>query len=281
MAMYSDPYYTRRIFLKRIGQGRTADVFELNEDQIIKLFKKNFHNESINHEYRMSSLAYSLHFRTPRPYDLTIIDDRQAIIFQRIKGSTLLSKLTKKPWLIDSVARTLATLHAEMHDYHVDGIPSGQKDKLIKNITAAPQLTIEEKEKIICYLRDLPDDQKLCHGDFHPDNVLVDNNEDSWVVDWMTGTSGNPAGDVARSVILLDLAAMPENTPKIIERISKLVRRRLTSIYMKEYLKITGLNYTSIEKWILPVAAARLADSVPASEKANVLALVKVHLANL
>ncbi|KAA8746258.1 phosphotransferase family protein [Paenibacillus sp. UASWS1643] len=46
----------------------------------------------------------------------------------------------------------------------------------------------------------LPDQQQICHGDFHPDNVMLSEAGDQyWVTDWMTGMSGDPAGDVARS----------------------------------------------------------------------------------
>ncbi|MFD1910018.1 phosphotransferase family protein [Paenibacillus rhizoplanae] len=55
-------------------------------------------------------------------------------------------------------------------------------------------------------LAELPDGEKLCHGDFHPDNILMD--DKLWVIDWMTGVRGNPAADVARSVIMFSIGGL-------------------------------------------------------------------------
>lgn len=64
---------------------------------------------------------------------------------------------------------------------------SRQKDTLRYNIAGAPLLSDEEKSLILNYLETLPEGTHLCHGDFHPGNVLMD--EQLWVIDWMTGVS--------------------------------------------------------------------------------------------
>lgn len=78
---------------------------------------------------------------------------------------------------------------------------------LKSQILEAPMLSEEEKSVILKYLEKLPEGTRLCHGDFHPDNVLMD--EQLWVIDWMTGVVGEPAGDAARSVVMFSLGAMP------------------------------------------------------------------------
>ncbi|MET1174803.1 phosphotransferase [Paenibacillus amylolyticus] len=57
----------------------------------------------------------------------------------------------------------------------------------------------------------------MCHGDFHPDNVMLSEAGDQyWVIDCMTGMSGDPAGDVARSWVILMSATLPEDTDPVI-----------------------------------------------------------------
>lgn len=50
-------------------------------------------------------------------------------------------------------------------------------------------------------LRELPDGEALCHGDFHPRNVIVDGDELT-IIDWVDASSGPPAADLARSAII-------------------------------------------------------------------------------
>lgn len=259
-----------------IGQGRTADIFEYQEDKIIKLYKKDFPKNAINQEFLISNFTYSLGIPTPQPFELKDLNGRHGIIFQRISGLSLLKMMSMKPWSIHKHSRTLATLHSELHTHDAGGELRKQKIIISENIKATPLLTEEEKEKIINYLVSLPDDNKLCHGDFHPDNVLFDG--DHWIVDWMTGMSGNPAGDVARSVLLFSFGSMPEGTPKTIKSVVNFMRNKMKAEYIKKYLDITRISYSEIDNWILPIAAARIVEWIPKEEQDKLLTLIKDRL---
>ncbi|MNP75681.1 hypothetical protein D3C76_1727830 [compost metagenome] len=90
--------------------------------------------------------------------------------------------------------------------------------------------------------------------------------------------SGDPAGDVARTVILFSLGTMPEGTPNIIKIIVNFMRNRMKTEYIKEYLNITGKDYSEIDKWVLPVAAARLVEWIPKEEQDKLVILIKDRL---
>ncbi|MBP2115043.1 phosphotransferase [Paenibacillus silagei] len=126
-------------------------------------------------------------------------------------------------------------------------------------------LETEEKTQILYRLARLPDGEKLCHGDFHPDNILMDSK--LWVIDWMTGVRGNPAADVARSVIMFSIGSMPESASVFTKGFLGFARKRLTAQYVRRYLKLSGLTLADITPWILPVAAARLVEGLPVPEK--------------
>ncbi|MEK5640576.1 MULTISPECIES: phosphotransferase [Paenibacillus] len=116
----------------------------------------------------------------------------------------------------------------------------------------------------------------MCHGDFHPDNIIL--GEKEWVIDWMTGMRGNPAGDVARTLVLLQMGTMPDGTPD--EAVKKFARMReeLVKEYTRQYFGGGSLSQTDVDAWRLPVAAARLTEWIPEAEKANLLALVREAL---
>ncbi|MGM1048093.1 MAG: aminoglycoside phosphotransferase family protein [Bacillota bacterium] len=265
--------------IKLIGQGRTADIFEHQDGKVLKLYKQEFPLDAINQEFAVSKFVYSLGIKTPRPFEIIQVNSRTGVIFERVFGISLLKVMTMKPWSIDKYSKKLAKLHFEIHRHQThDGteLLRHQKGVLIHNINQAPFLSEHEKEEIVDFLQELSSDNKLCHGDFHPDNVLVD--EDNLIIDWMTGTIGNPAGDVARTVILLSLGTMPEGTPKIVTRLISILRNRIKSVYVKQYLKLSRLDFLEIDRWILPVAAARLTEWLPDEEKKNLLNIIRVRL---
>jgi Phosphotransferase enzyme family len=55
-------------------------------------------------------------------------------------------------------------------------------------------------------LKNMPDDDRLCHGDFHPLNVLGEASQ-PFVIDWPDACRGDPTGDVCRSYLLLKFHA--------------------------------------------------------------------------
>jgi aminoglycoside phosphotransferase (APT) family kinase protein len=52
-----------------------------------------------------------------------------------------------------------------------------------------------------------PDQLSICHGDFHPLNILVDGDKVSAVLDWPGFSIADPAMDVAFTVVLLSIAS--------------------------------------------------------------------------
>lgn len=267
------------VCLKQIGQGRTADIFELSEDRILKLYKEGFPEEATADEFQISSIVYDQGINCPRPIEKISDNNRHGIIFERVLGTSLLHSIRRNPFLIKKCSRILAMLHYELHSRTAIDIPREQKMVLIDNIQAALILTESEKLAIIDYLKQLPDDDKLCHGDFHPDNILFD--REFRVIDWMTGAAGNPSGDVARSLIILIYGTMHEKTPKLIQVVVNFLRHHIKSEYIKHYLKISGKSFNEIDSWILPVAAARLVESIPETEKEKLVKVIRTRLQSI
>lgn len=173
----------------------------------------------------------------------------------------------------------LARLHYDLHKLEISEDIGRQKDMLKRCIQETPMLTVEEKSAILDVLEKLPEGHHLCHGDFHPDNVLID--EAPWVIDWMTGMSGEPSGDAARSIVMFSIGAMPPGVSSFTKLMIGFIRKRLTKGYIQEYLTLSGQAYEDIDRWILPVAAARLVEGIPGSEKELLVKEIRKRLQSL
>lgn len=261
---------------ERVGTGRTAEVWEHGEGRIIKLYHGEFPEQYVEREYLISKYVYEQGIHTPEPLELVTAEGRKGIVFQQIRGRSLLELISGKPWKVATYARKMASLQHNLHTFEGSDAIGAQKAELKKNIISAPMLTMEEKSAVLARLESLPEGNKLCHGDFHPDNVLL--NEQAWIIDWMTGITGNPAGDAARSVLLCSKGTMPPGTPWFIRFITGFIRQRLTKEYLRGYLALSGLTYDEIDAWIIPVAAARLTEGIPVQEKEQLVSEIRQRL---
>lgn len=264
--------------MEQMGQGRTADIYVAGDNKVLKLYKKGFSLEAIHEEYWVSNYVYDLGLHVPRPFELVEEEGRQGIVFERVPGTSLLHLMTQRPLQIKRFSRTLAALHHHVHSHSAANLGRDHKEILTHNIKSAPFLTDAEKSKIIHHLQSLPEDRKLCHGDYHPDNVLVSGQNNSCVIDWMTGMAGHPLGDLARSVLLLTYGSLPEGTPKTKGLLINFFRKRIKKEYVSHYLKLASKDYAEVDPWILPVAAARLSDGIPDEEKNALLLEIRARL---
>ncbi|MNC36449.1 Phosphotransferase enzyme family protein [compost metagenome] len=261
---------------KRIGEGRTAEVREYGTGKILKLYRGDIPAQYVEHEYEISKYVYKQSIQTPQPIELVTIEERKGIIFQQIHGRSMLRLIGEKPWKLGGYTRQLAALHHDLHKLQGAEAFGRQKDILRSSIIAAPMLTMEEKTPVLDKLEQLPEGDRLLHGDFHPDNVLIDGQ--AWIIDWMTGITGNPAGDAARSVIMFSMGALPPGASLATRLVTGFIRQRLTKGYIREYLRLSGLTYAEVNAWVLPVAAARLTEGVPLAEKEQLVREIRRRL---
>jgi len=178
-----------------------------------------------------------------------------------------------KPEEVKYFAGVFAELHAEMHSREVTGLPS-QRRQLEAKIGAAKALSDDRKKVALGALYQLPEHSMLCHGDFHPGNILM-SSRGAIVVDWNDATQGNPDADVMRTMLLLQQGRPVEGRP-VIERIQA-IRKLFLGTYLRRYSQIRTISLDQIEAWRLPVAAARLSEGIP-EETNRLLSIVEDSL---
>lgn len=177
----------------------------------------------------------------------------------------MLKLIEEKPWKVMHFAREMAKIHFNIHNFQIDKLPL-QKERFESAISESTNLLGDKADKIIRYLKKIPENVYVCHGDFHPDNILVSPKRET-IIDWFNAYSGNPLGDVARTCLLIRSPFIPQGTSDIIVKLSKLIKHLIYSVYLKEYVKLAKINIKDIQAWTLPMAAARLHEKIPGEEK--------------
>lgn len=72
--------------MKQIGKGLTAEVFELSEDKVIKLFNKGYPKQAIRREFRNARLVNSFKINGHQVFEMKEVDGRTGIVYGYVKG---------------------------------------------------------------------------------------------------------------------------------------------------------------------------------------------------
>ena len=232
---------------KLIGTGNTADVYEWEEGKVLKLFKQGYPYEAVKKEYRNGMAINDMDFLKPRAYTMITYEGKNGIIYDRIEGESLLDIiLNTGNW--QECAECMAKTHKAMINNEVRNVPY-YKDFLIHHIKNS--LLTKEKQKEAPNLVDrLPNGDTLCHGDFHPGNILVSKGN-AYVIDFMNVCHGHYLYDIARTVFLTECAPVPAGES---DRDSILyIRKNLSELYLaqmgvtkdmlQDYLTIISIVY--------------------------------------
>jgi aminoglycoside phosphotransferase (APT) family kinase protein len=150
-----------------IGTGRTADVFEHGDGEVLRRYRS-----ARDTEREVAAMEYARAHGYPVPAARALSDTE--IVMARLDGPTMLDDLGRRPWRIDRHAATLAALHRSLHAIDAPGwLP-------------AP----------------LGDGKSLLHLDLHPDNVML-TARGPFVIDWPNAARGPGRADVAHTWIVI------------------------------------------------------------------------------
>ncbi len=205
------------------------------------------------------------------------MDGRRGIVFERVEGPELTMALLSRPWRFPKLAGMMAELHARMHACELPELTSHREDlkRIIRNRLSLPE---DNKEGLLNILEQLPDGNTLCHGDFHPENILM-TAQGPIIIDWWTAKRGNPLADVARTSLLLHVGTPPD-VGAFSKQLHNMGGSLLYSFYSRKYLRLIPASRKEIDDWLPLVAAARLAAEAIPGEKEQLLTIIKTALSS-
>ncbi len=260
--------------MKRIGHGEDAEIFALEDRQLVKLFYPQ-HAGLVDIEADITRRAQQAGLPAPAVNRTVELDGRRGILFKDFEeGQTLRRCVRAKPWRLMAAARTLAELHAAIHAARVPGLPS-QRAELARQIREASALTGAAKDAALARLDRLPDAETACHNDLHLNNVIV-TSRGPVVIDWVLAAQGHPLSDVARTCLLLRLGDLPSNP--VAAAALGAVRAAFERAYLARYFTLRPGSRAEVLAWELPVAAALASRRTHPVRQGQLVDVVNQHL---
>jgi uncharacterized protein (TIGR02172 family) len=241
-----------------IAEGRTAEIFLWDDHHILKLYRAWCPPHWIKDEERIARAVYEAGIPSPAAGEIVEVNGRQGLIYERIQGISMLQNMNAHPWTILQHARSLARLQVKINKQSITGLPS-YKDGLRYAISKTPHLSEDLRTKTLALLDSLPNGQRLCHGDYHPGNVIL-TKDGPIVIDWMTASAGSFWADVARTSLLMSIG--PKGAGRLINPIVRVAITLYHRVYLNQYHALVPDTTNELNRWMPVIAAARLNEEI-------------------
>lgn len=175
----------------------------------------------------------------PEIIGATKVDGKWALEYSFIKGKTLDEIMREQPRSEELLGK-MADLHVEVNSLHSAKL-SRLKDYLKRSIEGLDMIDDVKKYELLTKLAAAEDSSCVCHGEFMPENIVVNENG-MYVVDWFKAKQGNPLADVARTYLGFCLRHRTESAEK----------------YLRLYCQKAQVDKSKVQEWLPIVAAAQL-----------------------
>lgn len=254
-----------------LAVGRTAEIFTWPGDEpgglVVKLFPAEYDAALVAAEEVASSEAHRLGLTSIDCHGQVRVEDRHGLLLDRLRGDSLTRLAERNPLTLRAGSRTLARTHARIHEAPTTVLPE-IREAVVAALDTAPLafLTEPQRERARSLVRELPAGDRVLHLDFHTENVFAHDGAHA-VIDWQTALRGDPAADVAMTVLLLSDAELWPGTPLLKRLLVQSVRKIVLSTYLAEYQQRTGLTTAEIAAWRLPAVVLRMSTLDIASER--------------
>jgi uncharacterized protein (TIGR02172 family) len=239
-----------------IAAGRTAEIYAWGDRRVLKLTRPDFPAYLADQEWRNALAAWQLGAPAPKPFELLEIEGRRGVVFERIQGPNLLQGVLHNPLRLAGYARLLARQQAALHAIPAPMFPS-QRQRIQHNLFTSALLTGDQKQRLLRRLDSLPDGDKLCHGDFHPENIILTAGGPQ-IIDWEGCMCGSPSADVA--VTRLWIRCVPTYVQGAASWLLRQGCILFERAYLAEYNRSALAPAADQPAWIALAAAASLRD---------------------
>lgn len=234
---------------KKFVKEHLGKELYVSGDGFVKVFGDTYTKSGILNEALNQARVEETDLNIPKIRAIDVVDGKWSIIMDYIEGKTLSELMAEHPEKEDEYIELFVDLQRSVLSKRVPML-NKLKDKMQGRISEA-NLDATTRYDLHTRLDSLPKHYNLCHGDFHPSNIIITKDGTPYIIDWAHATQGNASADVATTYLIFYL----EGKEKLAEK------------YLKLYCLKSDTAKQYVQKWIPIVAASRLTKAKPEEEE--------------
>lgn len=218
----------------------------------------------ITFEAAYTAAVHAVGAPVPTLLGMDRIDDRAVSIYERVDGRSMWAHMVDRPAQVPSLGRSLAELQAGLFTLVPAVSLPAQRDRLTSKIRSAAARC---GESLLDALDHVPPDvpgARLCHGDLHPGNVIL-GRAGPIIIDWFDASRGDPAADIARTVLLQSPRGNGPRGPDHLAGATRQLLATASQAYLVAITELVPVERDDLERLIAVAAVARLAEGVEAA----------------
>lgn len=200
---------------KEIVALRSNKEIYVKDNLVYKVFEEGYNKGNILNEALNQARVEETGLNIPKLTSVTLIDNKWAIISQYIEGKTLDQLLKENPDREDEYLKRFVDIQVEMQSKRCP-LLNKHRDKMNRKISET-DLAATLRYDLHNRIESMPRHNQLCHGDYNPSNVIIDNNDEAYIIDWSHATQGNIEADCARTFLLFLLDKEKERGRKYLD----------------------------------------------------------------
>jgi aminoglycoside phosphotransferase (APT) family kinase protein len=260
----------------KLAEGREAEIFSWGERQVLRLYRDPNSRERADRELlALAAVRSALPF-APAPFGRMDWDGRPGILLERLDGHAIFAAIQRRPWRAWALAKLTGRVHAGLNAVRAPAELPDLRQEVARRIGTTPGIPDALRASALAELARLSDGDALCHGDFHPENVLLCPDGPS-VIDWPNATRGDACGDFARTSLMMRMGSLPPGTPALIRRGVRVGRGTFLRSYVAGYAETKRYDAASIRRWQFVRAVDRFADGIPEEREALLREAGRLH----
>ena len=229
---------------KEIAKRDTKSVYEDN-GKTIKLFVENYSKADIlNEALNQARVEEGTDLYMPKLLAVTKIENRWALVSEHIEGTPLDVLMEQYPEKMEEYLNKFVEIQLTILGKQVP-LLNPIKDKYRRKLNENTDINDNIRYELLQRLEGMKTHTKLCHGDYNPSNIIINEKGEFYVIDWAHATQGNASADCARTFLLFALQGKEEVAEK----------------YLNLFAEKSGIEKSLIQRWIPIVAATHLSSA--------------------
>ena len=164
--------------LEIIGAGFNGTVYRLDDETILKVINETIPLEDIQKDRDTSQKAFLLGIPTAISYDVVKVGNQYGIVYELVNSQSYANKLQENQDKIEKLGKELGKFTRTVNNTVIDNTFDDIKQLKLAKIDRAKEILDEDDYKMIRHLFEvIPESNTFVHGDLHPGNVLIRDDE--------------------------------------------------------------------------------------------------------